>query len=312
MQPFKKLSAIFCCVLLQLNGSALVSEAVSNSYTNKETGNGIDVEISQGYRRDKLKWSISGPHGKPNIGSETTYSNLHIYQTRFTSQFKASDYFAKLQFGYGYVINGRGRDSDYGRNDRMNEFSRVRSKVRNSHIWDTTLRAGKDFRLSETCTVSPLVGYMWEVDSLRTKHGKQTYWPLQRVKHLNSAYKARWDAPFIGVRASLMAATAVQIYAEYDFLFRLYYHANGHRNLLHLKFREHSKRSKGFGQMGQVGVAYTLFNNCFLKLEYALSELSAKGGMHTWKRHQRSTLRQHFHKARQTSSEVRLCFDYAF
>src|SRR5437879_6168908 len=77
-----------------------------------------DLEISQGYRRDSLTWNISGLNGYPNIISELKYKKIDVYSTRVNAAISKDNYFAKALFGYGVVINGKNRDSDYLDNNR--------------------------------------------------------------------------------------------------------------------------------------------------------------------------------------------------
>lgn len=317
-----KMKAIICCAILQCSSFALFSENVSanvsDSYTNKETGNSVEIEASQGYRQDKLKWSFSGPHRRPNIISELTFKDIRISQNRITSQLKHSGYFAKMQLGYGYIWTGKMQDSDYARSHRKAEFSRSHHKISKGYELDATIALGKDIALSNGFTLSPLFGYMWEKEKFHIKGGRQTRFFGAHVnakrpfRKLHSTSTSTWDAPFIGVRSNMKASDDLQFFAEYDFLFAVRYQQTGHWNLRNMNFESHSKRIKGFGQKGLIGASLALSDNCSLKAEYELSRLTAKGGsVKAKERHHRHDP-QPFHKAVRTASEIRLSLDCAF
>lgn len=315
---FKKLVTL-SCLTLQLS-ALLFSETASYQTQNSVTSTRFDVEVSQGYRHDKLKWSVSSVHKKPNILSELTFHDIKIYQTRLVTKLTMDDYFAKANFGYGDILSGRERDSDYSKNNKKGEFSRSRSKIPGSHTLDAEVRVGKDFALSPLFTLSPLIGYTWDYEKLRIKDGRQKRLfgkkMNKKIPKLNDSYTSRFDAPFIGARFGFDATKKLSFFGEYDFLFAVRHHGTGHWNLRNfgkgMTFHLNSRRSKGWGQMGLIGAGYEVFNNFMLKAEYQISHLQARGGKMTGKREFQLKFRQPIHRAELTSQEVRLCLDYAF
>ena len=316
---FKKLITVLSCIAMQFSAVSLFSETVSGETQNSDTGTGFSFEVSEGYRQDKLQWSISGHHKKPNILSELTFHDIKIYQTRLATKLTMDDYFAKANFGYGDITSGRVRDSDYSKNNKKGEFSRSRSKIRGSHTLDAQVSFGKDIAVHPSITLSPLFGYMWDYEKLRFKDGRQQrlfgFKMNEKIRKLNSTYTSRWDAPFIGARFGFDATEKLSFFGEYDFLFAVRHHGTGHWNLRNrgkgMTFNLNSRRAKGWGQMGLIGAGYEVFNNFIVKAEYQISNLRAHGGKVTGsERHHK--FRQPFHKAELTSSEVRLCLDYAF
>ena len=307
----------FC--LLHLSATSLDAQTVTAEKQYYDTGARGEFEITQGYRQDKLTWSVSGKHHKPNILSELQFKDVRIYQTRIAAKFTMNDYFLRMQAGYGDIHSGHIRDSDYGKDDRRGEFSRSRSKITGSHTLDAKLSWGLNIKPVSYLRVSPLLGYMWNLDKFRFKHGTQTRLFgekfHEKIHGLHSTYKSRWDAPFIGVGAGYDPLKDLSIYGEYNFLFALRNSARGFWNLRNegrgMHFDQHSKRSKGYGHIAIGGIGYEFFENYILKVEYQYSWFQAKGGkIHGHEGHH--SFRQPFHKAKLTSQEVRLCLDYAF
>lgn len=316
---FKKLTILFSYLALQCTPLWLASEALSYSAYNKTTGTKLNFEVSEGYRQDKLQWSISGAHKKPNIISELTFHDIKIYQTRLATKLTMSEYFAKANLGYGNIFSGKVRDSDYSKNNRKGEFARSESKLRGSHTLDGQVSFGKDIAVQPNFTLSPFFGYTWDYEKLRFHDGKQKrlfgFKMNEKIRKLNSTYTSKWDAPFIGMRAHLDATKKLFFFGEYDFFFAVHHHGAGHWNLRNkgkgMTFHLNSHRAKGWGQMGLIGTGYEVFNNFFVKAEYQIANLQAKGGTITGKENHHK-FRQPFHKAELTSSEARLCLEYAF
>lgn len=307
----------FC--LLCLDASSLAAETVTAEKQYYETGAHGEFEVTQGYREDKLTWSVSGKHHKPNILSELSFNDVRIYQTRIAAKFTMNGYFLRLQGGYGDIHSGHIRDSDYGKDNRRDEFSRSKSKITGSHTLDAKIAWGVNTKPLDQLRISPLLGYMWNVDKFRFKHGVQTRLfgvkIHEKIHDLHSTYKSRWDAPFIGLGAGYDPIKNLSIYGEYDFLFALRNSARGFWNLRNdghgMHFDQHSKRSKGYGHIAIGGVGYEFFENYLLKLEYQFSWFEAKGGKTTGREHHHH-FDQPYHKAKLISQEVRLCLDYAF
>ncbi len=312
--------APFLCALVLLATCPLFSESQKAQIENSENKCKLDVEVAQGIRRDKLRWSISGRNHKPDIISELTFKNITIYETRLITKLTCQDYFTKLNLGYGHVLDrGRVRDSDFRKSGRRGEFSRSSSKIKGSYTVDTQLYFGKDIQLASDTTLSPLFGYLWQYEKLRFKNGKQTrlfgFKVHERIEGLNSTFKSRWDGPFVGLGAKYQVTKSLFFYGEYDFLFALAYHGHGFWNLRNnghgMHFHQHSNRWRGWGQIGLLGIGYEIVKNLSIRVEGQLLRFEARGGrIHAKEEHH--NFHQPFHKATLNSSEGRLALDYAF
>ena len=302
---FKTIILLSCAVIFPLSAQT-VSE-----HNKEETGMTADVEASQGYRIDRNSWSNSGPDGKPNILSEVITKDIKIYQTRLASTLSFHDYFARQQLGYGTILSGNLRDSDYGKNNNQREFSRSTAKVRGGYLWDARLAFGKTLALPHDCTISPLVGYFWQAEKLSYKGGKAIKESGfgHDSKRRTASYRSLWDAPFIGALGTVKLTDAIDLSAETNLLFAVHYNGKGQRVLDDAVFKHSSNRLKGFGHISTLGASYKLFKNCSFKGEYQCAHLVGLGGKATEKGH-----RGHvdFRKAMLASHEARLTLDFKF
>ena len=281
----------------------------------------VDISVSQGYRRDNLKWSISAIDKKPNILSELDYKHMDVYMTHVRATCTHNDFFAKLQGAYGNIYDGKSRDSDYLRDNRKDEFSRSRGAITGDYTFDGAFHIGKRIQVNSTFSLSPMIGYGYYVQKIRMTHGRQSFAFdiftgekfLQKTKihNLNSSYKARWQSPQAGVQANKKITDSLHLFAQYFFLYPLRYKANGHWNLREepmRRFMHKDKPTKSFGHMLAVGFGYSLTPNWHLMGECELMKFYAKGGHVYILGHKVAP----FRKAERTSSEIRLSLGYFF
>lgn len=286
----------------------------------------FEAQVSQGYKKEHLSWSISGPHGKPNVVSELKYNKLKVYTTGLMFKATNEDSFAKLRLSYGNVYSGHCTDSDYLLSNKKGLFSKSHMKLPGSYTFDTSLLIGKNFHYSAV-TVAPQFGYMFSQQKLHMKHGVQTVWPdahSHRIRHghmkihgLNSSYKARWDGPFIGIDGKWNVNKKVSIFAEYNYLFLLQYHGTGFWNLRQKtdhkgNFNQHSKRHKGNGHMLAVGGNVGLTEQLGLTALVRSVHMTAKGGKDTIHTRSHGKVRIPFNKAHLGSMEYSLSLNWQF
>lgn len=278
----------------------------------------IDVELSQGYRRDKLDFSISGPHGKPNVISELTFKHIDIYVTGLRAKLTKDDYFLQGMVAYGIVCHGKAIDDDYLFNNRKGQFSHSTHDIPGEYTTDVALRFGKNFTCANDVVVSPHVGYSAYVQKLRFRHGEGwVMHPLSRkgkssytIHGLNSTYKSSWYGPELGVACKKALTSKIDLRVSYTLLFPLKYDGKGHWNLRSKHDRHfdlNNKSSKSFGNIVGAGVEWTLTPYWVLKAEYEFMKFYAKGGHMKVGSH-----RVPMNKAHLTSNEVRLVLGYAF
>ncbi len=302
-----------------LLGGALSSSLLytqTTVYNNPETKTAIGIGITQGFRYDRVKWSVSAPRHVPNVLSELTYRHIHIYNTRLVTTITKDAFFGDLRLGYGRVFDGTVQDSDYLKSNRKGEFSRSYSDIDGDYVGTISLRVGKEYKASSKTTFIPLIGYMWEQEKLRSTHGRQTQIGKKkvhkRIRKLNSTSKNRWDAPFIGAKLAYDMCPTIRLTGEYNFIFPIQYHGYGHWNLRHLHFHERSERSRGIGNLLIAGASWQVSEAWRFTSEYEFSYLKASGGTDTSKVRHHHTIRQPFHQAKRTSSEIRFGVEFVF
>ncbi len=174
----------------------------------------FSAKASAGYRNDYLRWNIAGDMtgGNPNILSELTYENMHIFQLGTEAGAVWQDTWrAEASFKYGWLVDGRVQDSDYLYDDRRGEFSRSYSDVDDDNVMDLSVGGGVQFFLdtdsgdvadilrAERLGVAILGGYSYHEQNLRMTNGFQDWPPTGSFSGLDSTYQSRWDGPWAGV-----------------------------------------------------------------------------------------------------------------
>jgi hypothetical protein len=167
------------------------------------------VELTAGYRTDKLTWNIAGNRqgSGPNVLSELTWSDLKIYQLKLTNRTVIKDYlYARCYLDYGGVRSGNNRDSDYLGDNRTGEFSRSLNGVDGNDVWDVSLAVGPRISfLNASMVVCPLLGYAVSEQDLNIVDGYQAFTaspataPQGPFSGLNSRYQTRWKGPWVGM-----------------------------------------------------------------------------------------------------------------
>lgn len=278
----------------------------------------FDVELSQGYKRERLDFSISGTHGKPNILSEIIFKHIDVYVTRLAASCMKNDYFVKGSAAYGVVCHGKATDNDYLFNNRKGKFSHSTLDIKGDYTADFVLRVGKQFHELYGCTVSPQIGYGGYYQKLRLRNGKG--WVMHPFSHngknkfsihgLNSTFKSWWYGPQLGFEVKKAFTDAFSGYLSYFLVYPLKYDAKGHWNLRQKAWQDfnlHNKTSKSFGNIAGAGVDWKLDSNWTLKLEYEFMKFYSKGGHQNVGEHHTK-----LHRANLTSNEVRVTAAYTF
>lgn len=163
--------------------------------------------VEPGYRHDEFQWNIAAPGGEPNILSELSWSDLHIAQVRAGAMIE-HDSGLRVQgsAGYGRILSGDNRDSDYLGDDRTFEFSRSdndgRGDVREASLgigWAVAEQGELRADGSGTSYLVPMIGYAWRELDLRMRDGHQSIPDFGDFPGLDSSYRARWHGPWIGL-----------------------------------------------------------------------------------------------------------------
>jgi hypothetical protein len=168
------------------------------------------VNLSAGYRTDRLNWHIAGnvQGNDPTILSELTWSNLKIYQLKLANRTVIRDrFYLRGEFAYGTVVSGDNRDSDYNGDNRTQETSRTLNGVDGNTVWDASVGIGPRFSFFDsTMVVCPLLGYAVSEQDLNIVDGYQAISnqppdtpPVGPIAGLDSRYQTSWKGPWLGV-----------------------------------------------------------------------------------------------------------------
>lgn len=269
------------------------------------------VELGQGFRQDHLKWSVEGPHHKPNILSELDYKDMHVYLTTLKASLTNGTYIGMLELAYGDILSGKERDSDYNRDNRHREFSRSVAKVSGDYTVDSAVRIGRLFPLSSGIIFTPSIGYGAFWQHLHVKDGKQIIPYHGSIHHLNSTFKTRWSAPFIDLRMAIPLRPSLTLDAGYRFFYPVQYTGKGFWNLRSLHFTQKNDVSKSFGQKADIAFRWACTDHLELGLGCGLASFIAKDG--TVKSNERS-FKSHtpLHRASRTCIDYLASLSYAF
>lgn len=190
------------------------------------------VSLSGGYRIDSLAWSIAGNRlgTNPNVLSELTWSDVQIYQTTLKARGVIRDRIClNGSVGYGIVLDGDNRDSDYAGDNRTLEYSRSENGVDGNDVWDATVGIGPLLAFhGDRLTITPLVGYGISRQDLNIVDGYQTLasptTPVGPIDGLNSRYEATWKGPWIGIDMAFRKPVIAGPFTEFGFLLSAAYH----------------------------------------------------------------------------------------
>lgn len=303
MNSMKMIASLFClfCTVPIFAQNEPTSTVVPEQEIKQEVSEGkrYAFTVSQGYARDKITSKMKFDEG---AHFDRRYKKLNVWQTRLLGTVNLDDWFANVNVGYGDLLHGNARYTI------MN--MKLCGKVHDGYSLDASVALGKRFSLAKRYSLSPFIGYMWEKNRLKAHHfsfHSSFFRKAHKLPGVKSKDTFYWNAPFVGCAGEMNVTPAIDLYANYKLVFALREHNSFH--LSHLTgVRNHSKRTKGFGNIGTVGCGYKFSKNWALKLEYELSDLHAKGGNVKIDGH-----RHHARDAKATmiSSEMRLCLDFA-
>lgn len=272
------------------------------------------IEVGQGFRNDSLKWSFSGPHGKPDVISELDYKHLRTYLSTLKASLSNETYIGEIDLAYGEICSGTVQDSDYYKSRRKAEFSRSRSRVPGDYSIDASAKVGRIFQLPQNMTLTTSLGYGSFWQKVRMKHGRQIiphYFHNAHIKHLNCTYKARWSAPFADCLLSIPLTKTLTADLGYTFFYPVHFKGQGHWNLRHMNQTLTNDSSKSFGQKGAAGLRWALSDNLELGALCSLSQFSAKGG-HEKAKEPHTRWKQPGHKMSRLCADYALTLSYAF
>ncbi len=172
------------------------------------------LSLAAGPRFDSLSWNTAGTDAgtDPNILSELEWSGVLSYQISGSGYLLADRYFyGRGQINYAWIQSGTVRDSDYGADNRAQEYSRSISETNGDQLWDVDAGGGYPFTfIQKRLILAPLLGFSVHRQNLRITNGQQVIsetpppgygtppdvGPLR--SDLNSMYSARWFSLWTG------------------------------------------------------------------------------------------------------------------
>ena len=227
------------------------------------------LSLLTGYRADNLDWNIAGniDGENPNVLSELVWDDLNVWQVQAEGNVDVAiekipwfSIYLRGMAGYGWIVDGRNRDSDYGSDNRSNEVSRSINDADDGNVLDLSIAIGPHFSSNDGCwSIIPLMGYSYHEQNLTITDGQQIIPPSGPFDGLDSSYETEWSGPWFGVDLEYLPVT------KWAFTFSGEYHwsdysAEGDWNLRddlqHLKSFEHT--ADGDGWVVGAGVHYEL------------------------------------------------------
>lgn len=260
-----------------------------------------DFGLRSGLRQDELRWSIGG--GGLDVLSELHWNDLEIFQVQGYGHYVwkrprgAFDVALRASAGYGWIIDGENRDSDYADPDRGDEWSRSENAADKGEVFDLSLAGGPQFPLaSGRLRITPLLGYSYHAQNLTLHDGVQvlseqdladqffgagevTVPALGPFPGLDSTYETQWHGPWTGVE---MVFSPVE---RFSLAGRLELHLVDFRAEANWNLRSDMQHPKsfvqeatGYGLVGEVTGIYALDSRWGLELVLAYGDWRAEDG----------------------------------
>lgn len=262
----------------------------------------FDMELNLGYRVDQFDWNIAGQVDgtNPNIISELTWDDLKIAEIKSKARVVLYNKYypfggvAKASVNYGMVFDGDNQDSDYGTDNRTNEFSRSNNKGDDGDVWDLSAGAGLVFKSKDRKFIfSPLFGVSYHAQNLTLRDGYQTISepnpfdpskpppPVGPIEGLNSTYDAEWRSGWVGVDLEYQPSPTFELYGSIE-LHSAEYEADANWNLRddfrHPISFEQDSRDEATGIVANFGAKVGL-NNFMLNLDLCYQEWQVEDGI---------------------------------
>ncbi|MBU0480344.1 MAG: TonB-dependent receptor [Proteobacteria bacterium] len=212
---------------------------------------GLEIELNAGSRVDQLDWNIARDPS-PNILSELTWSDLEIYEVSAGARVvMVNDRFPfattlKAFGSYGEIQSGDNQDSDYGTNDRGDEWSRSNNGADRGEVSDFSLAWGLVFNTKGgRFTLSPLVGVSLHQQNLTIRDGFQTISednpfssnsadnppPVGPFSDLDSTYDAEWRSAWVGCDLGYQLTSRLELHGSVEYHPKARYEAEANWNL---------------------------------------------------------------------------------
>ncbi len=178
----------------------------------------ISLTADTGWRQDHFEWTIAGDQqGRhPNILSNLDWTHLEIIPVSLGAELRLRDHW-RVQLGgsYGWIADGRNRDSDYDANNRQGEFSRSHGDT-SGHTFDAAFAIGYDLpEVIQRVTLTPWIGLDYHQQHLTDQNGVQDvdtlFHEIGPFGRLHSTYEAEWRGVSLGLDAHLRTSNTTRI-----------------------------------------------------------------------------------------------------
>ena len=237
-------------------------------------GGDFEFKLSNGYRLGGLHWSIADLGGDPNILSELTWSKLEILQIEGEGKINIERFTIRAVLGFGLILAGDARDSDYDSDNRTDEWSRSYSDASGGYLLHALTGLGYRYEFrAAPITLLPMIGIALHRQAMVMTDGVQVVSvsphvppaaPVGPIAGLDSSYTANWLNVWVGLDADYRVTRRVNMGAAVS-VHPSYYHAtadwNLRTNLAHPVSFVH--RALGLGLCGELSVGVEM-NRHFL------------------------------------------------
>ncbi len=290
----------------------------SQSYAENNGSYESTIELSQGYRRDRVDLKTSNKFLVRSSKIKDKFNSVDTYTSRLVYTLSKNEYFLEGMAGYGNVYDGKLHRSFYLR--RYDPFHRNRTSLytysasRNlsgDYTADFSLTFGKNFHFANGWSVAPTIGYGVYLQNFHTNRANgqfRTPGYYRRILYRKGKekYKASWYSPQIGLQFQKILTPSLNAYLEYYFLFPLSYYSSSRLKIkrYHLDYDENNTPYKSLGNICTLGFNWKFAKNWFLNPEFELMKFFAKG-----------VNSEHYYNlkhARRTATEYRLVLGYNF
>lgn len=255
--------------------TALFALALLFSGAGTARAGGVDLELgfSSGYRIADLQWSIADNATGccPDIRSELTWDNLVVLRSQADLELTLADHWYMTgRVGYGVIVSGDNRDSDYNGNGRTQEFARSENETADDDMLDTRIGFGYAFRMGGDrvgFSLMPLIGYAYSEQNLRITDGYQVIPATGAFQGLDSTYQTQWYGPWAGLDMGFRFRQRVRLNIGYEYHLTDYEaeaNWNLRSDLAHPTSFEHS--AEGSGHVFDLGVRVKLLDKPTLGL----------------------------------------------
>jgi hypothetical protein len=152
--------------------------------------------------------------------------------------------------GYGKIIDGDVRDSDYAGDNRTIETSRSINNADKGHVVNISLSVGPHFKLMENrISFIPLIGYSYHEQNMALSDGLQILPLPMHISGLNSTYETEWRGFLSGFKMNFQFSEKISFQSRVEYHWTNYYAVgdwNLRTDLFHPQSFEHSANGQGW------------------------------------------------------------------